>query len=172
MTPAYIALGSNLLNPAQQLRNAVTALEQLPSSRLDRVSSVYRSPAIGPGRQPDYLNAVARLLTTLAPLELLHALQQIEQEQGRVRDIRWGPRTLDLDLLLYGETEIDTLQLSIPHPRMHERDFVLYPLREISDTDLVLPNGWRLEALIGQHPETGLVKTNDRLQSNQATLKR
>jgi 2-amino-4-hydroxy-6-hydroxymethyldihydropteridine diphosphokinase len=169
MTPAYIALGSNLRRPQNQLQKAVAALEMLPDTRLVRVSSIYRSAAVGPGTQPDYLNAVLLLDTKLSPLALLDAMQHIEQEQGRVRDIRWGPRTLDLDLLLYGEVKITSLTLTVPHPRMQQRNFVLYPLREISDTELVLPDGSDLDTLLRQCPLNGLVKTRYQLRTNQRT---
>ena len=91
--------------------------------------------------------------TKLSPIALLDAMQQIEQEQGRVRDIRWGPRTLDLDLLLYGDMKITSPTLTVPHPRMQQRNFVLYPLREISDTNLVLPDGSDLDTLLRQCPD-------------------
>ena len=159
MTSVYIALGSNLRNPEHQLRLAALSLDRLPSSHIERLSSIYRSAPVGPGEQADYLNAVICLATTLSPTELLTSLQRIEQEQGRERGERWGPRTLDLDLLLYGDLSIATEKLTIPHPRMHERDFVLYPLHEISDTRLALPDGRDLGALMQQCPRGRLVKT-------------
>lgn len=164
MTTAYIALGSNLREPLEQLRRAVTALETLPLSKLERLSSVYRSSAVGPGEQPDYLNAVARLATDLPALDLLDALQDIEGEQGRERDVHWGARTLDLDLLLYGQEQIDSDRLNVPHPRMGERDFVLYPLREINDTTLQLPGGADLDTLLSQCPTNNLVRTQCQLK--------
>jgi 2-amino-4-hydroxy-6-hydroxymethyldihydropteridine diphosphokinase len=141
----------------------------LPDTRMTRVSSIYRSAAVGPGVQPDYLNAVLLLDTKLSAPALLDALQHIEQAQGRVRDIRWGPRNLDLDLLLYGEANITSVHLTVPHPRMQERNFVLYPLREISDTNLVMPNGTDLETLLRQCPGNGLVKTRYQLRMNDPT---
>jgi len=167
MTPVYVALGSNLRNPESQLRSAVVALEALPDTRLDRVSSIYRSAAVGPGEQPDYLNAVILLATRLTPAALLDALQQIEQDQGRIRDTRWGPRTLDLDILLYGDLQVTSVRLTIPHPRMQQRDFVLYPLREISNTNLVLPDGSDIDTLLRQCPTDGLVKTQFQLRVTQ-----
>jgi 2-amino-4-hydroxy-6-hydroxymethyldihydropteridine diphosphokinase len=167
MTPAYIALGSNLNHPQSQLQQAVAALEMLSHSRMVRVSSIYRSTAVGPGTQPDYLNAVLLMDTRQSPLALLDAMQKIEQQQGRVRDIRWGPRTLDLDLLLYGDVTITSLALTVPHPRMHQRNFVLYPLREISDTNLALPDGSDLDTLLRQCPMNGLVKTRYALRTSQ-----
>jgi 2-amino-4-hydroxy-6-hydroxymethyldihydropteridine diphosphokinase len=169
MTPAYVALGSNLDNPANQLCKAVLALDGLPKCQLDKVSSVYRSAAVGPGTQPDYLNAVVLLHTQLCAVGLLDALQQIEQEQDRVRDVRWGPRTLDLDLLLYGDKTIESPRLAIPHPRMQQRHFVLYPLHEISGEKLQLPNGTELNALLKQCSMEGLVKTQHRLPVSTST---
>ena len=129
---AAIGLGSNLGDPLQQLNRAVQALSALRASELLAVSSFYGNPPMGPQDQPDYVNAAALLRTALAPLELLDALQAIEAAQGRERGRRWGERTLDLDLLLYGEQRIAHPRLSVPHPGMHERAFVLYPLAEIA----------------------------------------
>lgn len=144
MTRAWIGIGSNLAGPAAQLRRAIQALQALPGTRLLASSPTYRSLAVGPGQQPDYLNAVAAIETTLPALELLHALQGIEAAQGRERLERWGPRTLDLDILLYGECIIEEPELTVPHPRMLERNFVLQPLLDIAP-GLVLPDGSRLQ---------------------------
>jgi len=163
MTPAYIALGSNLQQPLLQLQAAVLAIAQLPSSQLARVSSVYRSTAVGPGDQADYLNAVLQLRTALQPTKLLAALQAIEQAQGRVRTIRWGARSLDLDILLYGDRQIATSALTIPHAELQRRNFVLYPLAEIAGPNLVLPDGTELGTLIARCPRVDLVKTRLRL---------
>ena len=167
MTPVYIALGSNLQEPARQLCLAVTAVSQLPDSHIERVSSTYRSAAVGPGAQPDYLNAVLRLGTRLGPLKLLDALQQIEQSQGRVRGERWGARTLDLDILLYGDSQIDSERLTIPHPAMRQRNFVLYPLAEIAERNLVLPDGTVLDTLVAQCSRDNLVKTGPGIYKSQ-----
>ena len=164
MTPAYIALGSNLEDPPAQLKAAVAALGRLPLSRLERLSRVYRSAAVGPGTQPDYLNAAALLLTALPPLPLLRALQEIEARQGRVRSERWGARTLDLDLLLYGELALDTPELQIPHPRMARRNFVLYPLLDIGGPNLRLPDGTDLGTLVLDCPRGELEMTCLELQ--------
>ncbi len=137
---AYLGLGSNLADPPAQLRRALAALARLPDSRLQAVSGLYRSPPMGPPDQPDYVNAVARLDTRLSPLALLDRLQAIERAQGRVRGIHWGPRTLDLDLLLHGRARMRTERLVLPHPGLHERPFVLVPLAEIAPR-LVLPGG-------------------------------
>lgn len=165
MTPAYIALGSNLQEPENQLCAAVVAVQNLPGSHIESISSVYRSAAVGPGTQPDYLNAVLLLATTLEPLTLLDALQQIERDQGRVRSLRWAARTLDLDILLYGDRKIDTARLTIPHPAMHQRNFVLYPLAEISDLNFMLPDGSVLGTLVAQCTADDLVKTDLQLDN-------
>lgn len=155
---AYIGLGSNLEEPRAQLRRALEALGRLERSELLRSSPFYRSAPMGPADQPDYLNAVAALRTELPPLELLDRLQAIETEQGRRRGAqRWGPRTLDLDLLLYGQERIDSPRLSVPHPGLTERSFVLVPLLDIAP-DLVLPDGRALAALAAACPRDGLVR--------------
>ena len=159
MISAYIGLGSNLQNPARQLATAIAHLEKLQQSKLVAVSRLYRSAAVGPGSQPDYLNAVARLDTDLAPLPLLAALQQIERRQGRDRTVRWGPRTLDLDILLYGNRQIGTPELTVPHPSMSLRNFVLYPLMQLTGPELRLPDGTDLGTLIAGCPHADLVDT-------------
>ena len=131
MERIYIGMGSNLADPADQLRSAIQALAQLPDSRFVGVSAFYQSDSLLPG-QPRYTNAVAAIDTTLAPLDLLDALQAIELDQGRERLERWGPRTLDLDILLYDDLILDTPTLHIPHIEMHRRDFVLIPLAQIA----------------------------------------
>jgi 2-amino-4-hydroxy-6-hydroxymethyldihydropteridine diphosphokinase len=167
MTPAYIALGSNLRCPETQLRRAVAALATLPQAQLTRVSPVYRSPAVGPGEQPDYLNAVALLNTGLPAETLLDALQQIENAQGRVREIHWGARTLDLDILLYGQDCIESNRLSIPHPAMSRRNFVLYPLVDLAGINLQLPDGTVLGTLVAACARGGLEKTAIDLNNNE-----
>jgi 2-amino-4-hydroxy-6-hydroxymethyldihydropteridine diphosphokinase len=166
MSSAYIALGSNLRRPRSQLRRAVIALGELPDTRLERGSSIYRSPALGPGTQPDFLNAVVLLTTALSPTALLDAMQQIERNQDRVRDVHWGPRTLDLDLLLYGDMQLTLPELTVPHPQMRHRHFVLHPLREVSDTNLVLPDGTDLDTLLRHCPDDGLIKTQCQIWAN------
>lgn len=151
MTRCYIGLGSNLSDPAGQLRSALDALSRAPGVQLAECSGFYASAAIGPGEQPDYVNAVAALDTTLAPETLLDTLQGIEQQHGRERSVRWGARTLDLDILLFGAETIDTPRLSVPHPRMAERNFVLAPLAEIAP-ELTLPDGRSLQALLARCP--------------------
>jgi len=140
MTSCHIALGANLGQPEQTLCSAADAIAALPGTRLCARSSLYRSPAWGVSEQPDFLNAVVMIDTDLTAPELLDALMQIEREHGRHRETeqRWGPRTLDLDILLYGEEVIDLPGLRVPHPHLHERAFVLIPLREIAP-EIVIP---------------------------------
>ena len=130
---AYIALGSNLDDPQSHVRQAMAELNRLPVSQCTAYSSLYRSPPMGPQDQPEYINAVVRLGTDLSAVELLNAMQSLEWAHGRRRqsERRWGARTLDLDLLLYGEQSIQTDRLQVPHPGMADRDFVLRPLYEI-----------------------------------------
>ena len=153
---AYIGLGSNLHDPVRQLKSALTALAQLQQTRLAGCSRMYRSAPMGPQDQPEYVNAVAVLDTTLATEDLLRELQAVEQAQGRVRGaVRWGPRTLDLDILLYGNEVINSSRLKVPHPGMRQRSFVLYPLAELAPT-LVLPDGTTLASLLVQCSADGL----------------
>jgi len=128
---AYIALGANLGDARSTVRQAVQALGTLPQTRLVRSSSLYRTAPID-SSGPDYINAVAEVATTLSPQALLTELQRLEQAAGRERPYRNAPRTLDLDILLYGDITLDTPALTIPHPRMHDRAFVLLPLAEIA----------------------------------------
>lgn len=136
---AYIGLGSNQDQPVRQVRTACRELASLPATRLLACSPLYKSAPLGPPDQPDYINAVAALETGLAPSVLLTELQALEVRHGRVRGaLRWGPRSLDLDLLLYGNAVIDTPDLRVPHPGLPERVFVLYPLVDIAP-DLEAP---------------------------------
>ncbi|UVM26586.1 2-amino-4-hydroxy-6-hydroxymethyldihydropteridine diphosphokinase [Pseudomonas sp. B21-021] len=155
MERIYIGMGSNLADPAEQLRSAVDALGQLPDTQLVGVSAFYHSDSLLPG-QPRYTNAVAALDSALAPLDLLDALQAIENDQGRERLERWGPRTLDLDILLFGDRLIDEPRLKVPHYHMQERAFVLYPLAELAPEDLRLADGRTLADLLAACPFVGL----------------
>lgn len=156
MPRVFIGLGSNLDQPAAQVRRALEALDRLPRTRLVAASPLYRSAPIGPLCQPDYINAVAELETGLAPHDLLASLHSIEAAQGRVRGPeRWGPRTLDLDILLYGSLSLDDPRLTVPHPEMLHRAFVLYPLADLA-ADLVLPNGTGLSRLLQNVSRDGL----------------
>lgn len=139
MTTCYIGLGSNLGEPLIQVGRAIEALRQNTAIRLLRRSPWYGSKAVGPGEQPDYVNGVVELDTGLEPQALLQLLQGIETAQGRVRGVRWGERTLDLDLLLYGNLWLDSPGLQIPHPRLAERAFVLAPLADLAP-ELTLPS--------------------------------
>ncbi|MCF7201785.1 2-amino-4-hydroxy-6-hydroxymethyldihydropteridine diphosphokinase [Pseudomonas oligotrophica] len=157
MNRAYIGLGSNLAEPQRQLREALAALDRIERTRLAGVSSFYASDPLGPSDQPRYLNAVAAIDTELEPVALLDALQAIEQTQGRQRKAeRWGPRTLDLDILLFGEQRIDEPRLQVPHYHMQARAFVLYPLAELLPAGFRLPDGRRLAELLANCPFTGL----------------
>ncbi|MCY3803430.1 MAG: 2-amino-4-hydroxy-6-hydroxymethyldihydropteridine diphosphokinase [Gammaproteobacteria bacterium] len=155
---AYIGLGSNLESPEKQLPRAMQTLQQLPDIQLLRSSSLYRSQPMGMAGQPDFVNAVAKISTDLYPMELLAILQEIEQQHQRVRtEERWGPRTLDLDILLYGDLQMHTKELQIPHPGISDREFVLIPLQEI-EGDLVIPGKGSLRELIDKLPAYQLTK--------------
>jgi len=143
---AYIGLGSNLGDPPQQLDRAFEELSRLPQSSRLRTSPRYRSLAVGPGSQPDYLNAVAEIRTGLGAGELLGHLHRIEAAAGRERGERWGPRTLDLDLLLYGNVVLDSAELQLPHQMISERNFVVFPLFDLAPA-LVLPDGTTVAGL-------------------------
>ncbi len=158
---AYVGLGSNLEGPREQLERAFDELERLPGTRLAGRSPLYRSPPMGPQDQPDYVNAVAVLETALAPHRLLAALQAIEAAHGRRRERRWGPRTLDLDLLLYGDRVIDTPDLAVPHPGLAQRAFVLRPLLDVAP-DLVVPGLGPVERLLAECGDGGLVRLPQR----------
>ncbi|WP_336666609.1 2-amino-4-hydroxy-6-hydroxymethyldihydropteridine diphosphokinase [Enterobacter mori] len=148
MTLAYIAIGSNLASPLEQVNAAVQALGEIPQSRIVAVSSFYRTPPLGPQDQPDYLNAAVVLDTALDAETLLDNTQRIELQQGRVRKAeRWGPRTLDLDLMLFGNEIINTERLTVPHYDMKNRGFMLWPLFEVAP-DLIFPDGLSLKAAL------------------------
>ena len=147
MTRAYIALGSNLADPVAQLGAAVDELSRLPHTALVACSSLWRSAPVGYLDQPDFVNAVAAVDTSLEPEALLAHLLDIERRHGRVREFQNAPRTLDLDIALYGDQRIDSPTLSVPHPRMHERAFVLLPLNELAP-DTVIPGHGALRDLL------------------------
>ncbi|MCG7985002.1 MAG: 2-amino-4-hydroxy-6-hydroxymethyldihydropteridine diphosphokinase [Candidatus Thiodiazotropha lotti] len=144
----YIGLGSNLQNPKWQVESALVELARLPETRMVSHSSLYRSRPLGPQDQADFINAVAHLTTSLAADSLLDALQQLEQQHHRLRERQWGPRSLDLDLLLYGNQTIDTPRLTVPHPEIAKRSFVLWPLNEIAPADLRIPGLGSLQTLV------------------------
>lgn len=146
---AFIALGSNLGEPERQIARALRELAELPSTRVDRVSSLYRSAPVGYRDQPDFVNAVAAVETRLTPSALLEGLLAIERGHGRQRDFRNAPRTLDLDIVLYGDLALDQPGLVIPHPRMHERAFVVVPLVEIAPEAAIPGRGRARDLLAG-----------------------
>ncbi|RUQ99583.1 2-amino-4-hydroxy-6-hydroxymethyldihydropteridine diphosphokinase [Legionella septentrionalis] len=148
MTICYLGLGSNLGSPQRQLMLALTKLNKLPKSVLTKTSKCYCSQVAGSRAQPNYYNLVVELSTSLSPAELLRFCQRIEKQHGRVRRKKWGARTLDVDILIYGKRQMHTRQLTIPHPRMLQRDFVLIPLLSITP-QASLPNS----TLISTHLE-------------------
>ncbi|HEV2111774.1 MAG TPA: 2-amino-4-hydroxy-6-hydroxymethyldihydropteridine diphosphokinase [Gammaproteobacteria bacterium] len=153
---AYVGLGSNMDGPAAQISRAFEELAALPDTRLIARSPLYKSPPMGPQGQPDFVNAAAALSTALVPQTLMQALLGIEQRHGRRRDgTRWGPRSLDLDLLLYDELVMHEPGLTLPHPGLHERAFVLYPLADIAPQQQV-PGFGTVEALRARHPDAHL----------------
>ena len=158
MTESYIGLGSNLDNPARQLRRALTALNDAPGISLARYSSFYRSKPMGPQDQPDFINAVAALKSNLSAQALLARLQAIEDQQGRIRGgQRWGPRTLDLDLLLHGDEVIAEADLTVPHPGLAHRLFVLLPLLELAP-EIEIPGQGPAAALLESAGAEGVTK--------------
>lgn len=155
---SYIGVGSNQADPFKQATLAIETLRHLPKSIFCQCSSLYHSAPMGPQDQAGYINAVVEIDTQLSAIELLDALQKIELAQGRVRkDNRWGPRTLDLDIILYGNEIINNSRLTIPHYGMKVREFVLYPLLEIAK-DLLLPDGQALSQLAENCNKNGLVR--------------
>ncbi len=153
----FIGMGSNLGDLEGQLDSATVAIASLPETELLNCAPRYRSPAIGPGPQPDYLNTVLVIATSLGPVDLLDKLQQIEQRHQRVAAVRWGPRTLDLDILLYGQDCIQLPRLTVPHPRLKDRSFVVYPLHDIAP-NLVLPDGTQVAHLLAKSSPQGIVR--------------
>ena len=162
MKQAFVALGSNLANPISQVESAFAALENLPNTRVIKKSSLYKTAPIGYEAEqlnqiPDFINAVAELETDLAPLELLDALLEIENQAGRERPFPNAPRVLDCDLLLYENVSMESTKLILPHPRMHQRGFVLLPLFEIA-AQLSIPNHGKIATLIHEQQLTGITK--------------
>ena len=144
---AYISVGSNLNNPYQQVKSAIGKLKIADNIYIETISGWYLSDPVGPKNQSRYVNGVIKISTRLSPNQLLKKLHEIENAHGRIRNVRWGPRTLDLDILLYGSRMINTKKLTIPHPEMKIRNFVLTPLADI-EPDLVLPDGSILSSLL------------------------
>lgn len=162
MKQAFVALGSNLANPISQVASAFLSLEKLPNTRVVKKSSLYKTAPIGYeadqlAQIPDFINAVVELETELNPIELLDALLEIENEAGRVRPFHNAPRVLDCDLLLYEDVSMESAKLTLPHPRMHQRGFVLLPLFEIA-AQLSIPNHGKISTLIHEQQFTGITK--------------
>jgi 2-amino-4-hydroxy-6-hydroxymethyldihydropteridine diphosphokinase len=158
-TTAYIGLGSNLQNPPEQIRMAMRAMRKIPRTRIVADSGLFLSkplvPPSGPVPQPDYYNAVVKIETELGPYALLDHLQQIEDAQQRKRRQHWGPRTIDLDILMFDNLQTKDERLTLPHPGLQQREFVLYPLRNI-DPALEIPGHGMLSDLITRCPDKGL----------------
>ena len=155
--PAYVALGSNLADPAAQVAAALGRLPGIPGTRLIARSRLWASRPMGPQDQPDFVNAVAGLLTQLDARELLGELQALERAMGKTGPVvRWGPRSIDLDLLAMGSDELSEPAICLPHPGVHERDFVLYPLAELAP-ELWIPGRGRVEALARRVANRGIV---------------
>lgn len=159
MISACIGIGSNLGSVLRQMRDAYAALASLPDARLAAASAIYRTAAVGPGDQPDYLNAVVALHTAMPADALLEVMHNIEAQAGREREEPWGARTLDLDLLLYGNVQISTPELTVPHPRIFERNFVLLPLSDICPASWCFPDGSRLDDRLLACPDNPIERT-------------
>jgi len=153
---AYIGLGSNLAKPVEQIKSARAAIASIAGVQELAFSSLYHSLPMGPQDQPDYVNAVMGVATDLSPMDLLRCLQNIENDHGRIREgERWGARTLDLDILIYGDQEIDLPDLTVPHKGIAERSFVLHPLFEIAP-QLAVPGKCLIAELVAKCPLSGL----------------
>lgn len=161
MNNVFVGLGSNLDDPLSQLKRAIDSLKQFKNIELCNISSFYRSVPMGPQDQPDYINAVVELSTNLSAEELLDCLQDIENQQGRVRSERWGARTLDLDVLLYGNKEINTERLVVPHNGLSERNFVLCPLSDLVDKSFEIPKLGKMSELLSVCSMTGITRLTE-----------
>lgn len=155
---AWLGLGANLQQPLRQLKDAILRIEQTAGVGELQLSSFYKTPPWGDKDQPDFINAVVRIETSLTPIELLHQMQSIENDMGRVRkDRRWGPRLIDIDVLLYADQSIKSEELNVPHPCMHERAFVLLPLCDL-DPAIVIPGWGRADSLLADLDHAGIMK--------------
>jgi 2-amino-4-hydroxy-6-hydroxymethyldihydropteridine diphosphokinase len=168
MTAVVLALGSNLGDRQDILQGAVDAIVGLPGVRVTAVSPVYETAPVGGPAQPDYLNAVVLAATALSPRELLDRLHEIEAAFDRVRLVRWGPRTLDIDIIVFAGELSDNPELTLPHPRAHERAFVLAPWHDV-DPDAALPGHGPVAELLAQADRTGLRRSNLRLEVPEGT---
>jgi 2-amino-4-hydroxy-6-hydroxymethyldihydropteridine diphosphokinase len=157
---AFVALGSNLENPEQQVRRALAELDTLPQTRVTARSALYRTAPVGYDNQPDFVNAAAEIETGLAPLALLHALLALETAHGRERPFPNAPRVLDLDLLFYDDLVMDEPELTLPHPRLHERGFVLFPLADLAP-GLTVPGKTTVRDLLAALPDQGVRRMSD-----------
>jgi 2-amino-4-hydroxy-6-hydroxymethyldihydropteridine diphosphokinase len=156
LRPAYVAIGSNLADPWRQVEQAFAALSRLAGTKLIRRSGLWRSRPMGPQDQPEFVNAAAGLLTALDPRKLLEAMQAIERNMGRTQPVQhWGPRVIDLDLVVYSDERRDEPGLTLPHPGLHQRNFVLYPLAEIA-AELWVPGFARVRRLRDQVSPEGI----------------
>jgi 2-amino-4-hydroxy-6-hydroxymethyldihydropteridine diphosphokinase len=160
MEKVFIGLGSNLDDPLSQIKKAIEYLKKLNSLNVINISNFYSSPPMGPQDQPKYINAVVEVTTRLSAEQLLDELQKIENIQGRERKQHWGARTLDLDILLYGNDVINTERLIIPHKGISERDFVLSPLRDLVKDDFMIPKSGLLSELLAACSMTGVKRLN------------
>ncbi|WP_416885250.1 2-amino-4-hydroxy-6-hydroxymethyldihydropteridine diphosphokinase [Marinospirillum sp.] len=169
MALAWIGLGSNLDDPIKHVTQALDQLHQLDQTHLVKASQLWQSQPVGPQDQPDFINAVALIETQLAPLALLHQLQALEQAHRRVRERHWGPRTLDLDLLAYEQQVMASTELTLPHPRLYERAFVLKPWAEL-EADCILPPGQSIQFWLDQLPQAALNEVLPLQTESHATL--
>lgn len=158
MNTVFVGLGSNLDEPLLQIKRAIASLKEIKDTKFISVSSNYRSAPMGPQDQPDYINAVVKLDTNLSAENFLDELQSIENKQGRVRNQRWGARTLDLDILLYGDNLINTERLTVPHIGISERNFVLYPLSDLVDDDFEIPGIGKINELLAVCSVEGITR--------------
>jgi 2-amino-4-hydroxy-6-hydroxymethyldihydropteridine diphosphokinase len=154
---AFVALGSNLEDPQQQVLRALAELDGLPETRVTARSALYRTAPVGYDNQPDFINAAAEVSTTLEPLALLRALLALETAHGRERPFPNAPRVIDLDLLLYDDLELHDPELTLPHPRLHERGFVLFPLADIAP-ELHVPGRGVVRDLLQALPDQGVAR--------------
>ncbi len=159
MTTAFIALGSNLEDPKKQLNLAIKEISELPGCCINGISSFYENPPVGPQDQPSFINGAIRINTDLEAIDLLNRLQEIEQLHRRVRKIHWGPRTLDLDIILFGDVTINNPRLIVPHVQMENRSFVLKPLLDI-DPNLKMPDGRKISDICNNLDCSDLKKTD------------
>jgi len=167
-SPAYVAVGSNLQQPERQVRNACEALVRLPQTRVELTSSLYGSEPLGPIAQPRYVNAVVGLLTQMQARSFFEALRALEAALGRQPPRqRWGPRLIDLDLLMFAQDRVETAELTLPHPGIVQRNFVLYPLREIAP-QLTVPGCGRVDLLAARVESTGIWRLDDQTITHDA----